>query len=502
MRLIYCKIAILIIFFFIPLTFRGGEYGSVQGGELKYNIETHATFSGGANTPFWLVSNLYGLGSPDLNNGWVRGNLTRTLDADKRFSWGAGIDLAGGWNLITPFRIQQLYGELKYRSLYIMAGAKELPSYYNNRRLSSGDLIFSGNAMPIPQFRIGTYDFAPFWGTKGWFSVRAYLAYGKFTYSKWEKDWVIPGTDRTAGVLFCSRGLWFRFGNQKKFPLTFDMGIEMGTQFGGTIYKDRKAFKMPSGFIDWIKALIPLQGDEDTPVGEQTNVQGNMTGEYNIALAYAPTPDWKIKLYFEHYFEDHSQMFLEYGPWKDGLWGLELSFPKNRFVSKLVYEFVATKDQTGAVNHDWTPEIPQQVSGRDGYYTHYLYNAWQNWGMTIGTPLAISPIYNKDHLMTMYNTRFYANHVGIEGKPLDELGWRMLLTFTRNWGSYWRPLPKIMDNCSGLLELCYTPKWGKGFSAKGALAWDRGKLLGNNFGGMVSISYEGLIKTKKQIQKP
>ncbi|MCH5236866.1 MAG: hypothetical protein J1E95_03610 [Muribaculaceae bacterium] len=489
------KIFLCIIFFTISVANSFSETYDLNDNiitdRISYDIESHATFSGGENTPFWLVSNLYGLGSPEFNNGWVRGKIQKNLNPQNKFSWGGGIDLVGGWNLVTPFRIQQLYGEIKYRKLWIIAGSKEFHSLYNNSELSSGDLLFSQNSMPIPQLRIGTYGFAPFWGSKGWFSVKAYLAYGKFTDSRWMKNWVIPGTDRTSDVLFCSRGLWFRFGNESKFPLTADIGIEMGTQFGGTIYKDGNVRKMPNKFIDWVKAFIPLPGNTNTPTGEQTNVQGNMTGEYNIAVSYSPTDNWDIKAYFEHFFEDHSQMFLEYGPWKDGLWGLELTIPKNRFISKFVYEFVATKDQTGAVNHDWTPEIPEQVSGRDGYFSHYLYRAWQNWGMTIGTPLAISPIYNKDHLMVLYNTRFYANHFGLEGNPTNDINWRILLTFSRNWGTYWRPLTEVTDSFSGLLELNYSPKWAKGWKVKGALAIDRGQLLGNNFGGMVSLAYEG-----------
>lgn len=465
---------------------------------LVYKIESLATFSNGENTPFWLVSNKFGLGSPRLNNGYVRGEIFKPVSPTSKTDFGMGIDLVGGWHLPGVFRVQQLYGELKHKQLWINIGSREFLPLYNDIRLSSGDLLFSGNSLPIPQLRIGTYDFAPFWGCKGWFSIKAYLAYGFFTDSKWQKSWVREGADHTSGVLFCSRGLWFRFGNESKFPLTFDFGAQMGTQFGGTVFKDGHVINMPTGIVDWLKSLIPMTGNSATPTGEQTNVQGNMAGEYNISLSYSPKPGWDLRAYFEHYFEDHSQMFMEYGLWKDGLWGLELKFPENPFVSKFVYEFVNTTDQSGAVNHDSTPEIPEQVSGRDNYYNHYLYGAWQTWGMTMGSPLAISPLYNRSHVLTIYNTRFKANHFGLEGLPIDNLKWRILLTFTQNWGTYWLPLPKKMDNCSGLIELEYNPSFLKGWFAKGALAWDSGDFLGNNFGGMISIGYQGNFSIKKK----
>ena len=463
---------------------------------FSYKIETRASFSGGENTPFWLVSNIHGLGSPIFNNGFVKGELYKTMDPQNKFDWGIGADIAGSWNLPAPFSIRQLYGEFHYRALWASIGSRNYQSDYNDRGLSSGDLLFSGNAMAIPQIKIGTNGFAPFWGTKDWLSVKTYLSYGIFTDSKWVKNWVSPGSDYASEVLFCSRGFWFRVGKPAKYPLTLDVGIEMATQFGGKVFKDGKFIKMPKGFKDWVKAIIPYSGNNDTPDGEQTNVQGNMNGEYNVALSWSPHPGWNLSAYYEHYFEDQSQMTFEYGLWKDGLWGLKLTLPENRFLSKFVYEYIGTADQTGSVNHDATPDIPEQVSGRDGYYTHYLYGAWENWGMTMGTPLAISPLYNKNHLLTLYNTRFKANHFGLEGEPFYFLKWRMLLTFSRNWGTYLRPLPKRMDNFSGLFELELKLPQVKGWCANAAFGIDNGDLLGNNLGGMISLCYQGDFSLK------
>lgn len=464
---------------------------------LDYNVEAHSTFAGGENTPFWLVSNIEGLGSPEFNNGYIRGRVYKREDSGKRLSWGAGMDIVGAWNLTSNFRIQQMYVEMHYRSLQIRIGSKNEESEYNDRRLSTGDLLFSGNAPAIPGLRIGTTGFSPFWGTKGWLAVKVYLEYGIFTDSRWIKNWVNPETQWPSGILFCSRGLWLRIGKKETYPLTLDLGIEMGTQFGGTIHSPEGVIKMPSGFLDWIKAFIPVAGNSSTPESEQTNVQGNMAGEYNVAIAWQPSSDWKVRLYYEHYFEDHSQMFLEYGRWKDGLIGLEITFPRNPFVKKMVYEYIATKDQTGAVNHDYTPEIPEQVSGRDGYYSHYLYGAWQNWGMTMGSPLAISPIYNRNHVLSIYDSRFITNHFGLEGQPFDFLEWRALLTFSRNWGTYNRPFPYQMNNFSSFLEITGRVPKLSGWYAQASIAFDHGKLLGNNFGGGLTIGYEGNIDIRK-----
>lgn len=250
---------------------------------------------------------------------------------------------------------------------------------------------------------------------------------------------------------------------------------------------------MPHKFIDWIKAIIPFAGGAQTPLEEQTNIQGNMLGAYNIAVSWLPKADWSIMAYFEHYFEDQSQMTFEYG-WKDGLWGIEVQLPKNPFVSSFVYEFIASKDQTGAVYNDSSDEIPEQVSGRDDYYNHYIYTGWSHWGMGIGNPLAISPIYNHNHLIDFMATRLLGHHLGFSGNPIPDLNYRVLLSYSRNWGTYFRPTPEVLKSYNGLLELTWTPKKLKGWKGTLGLAFDGGDLLGKSFGAMITISKTGFIK--------
>ena len=268
-----------------------------------------------------------------------------------------------------------------------MLGSKEIWSSFNNPRLSSGNLLFSGNALPVPQLRVGIFDYADFWGTKGWFAVKGYISYGMFTDGRWQKSWAAdtPKSKRAENVLFHSKGLWLRGGNPSKFPLVGEVGIEMATQFGGKAYKNGESLSLGSSLKHWVRAFFPTSTTLDTFLGETTSIDGNMVGEYTIALSWIPNADWKIRAYFEHYFEDQSQMTFEYG-WKDGLWGIEARLPKNPFVTTFVYEFLYSKDQTGAVLHNSSDKVPEQVSGRDNYYNHSIYPGWQHWGMGIGNP--------------------------------------------------------------------------------------------------------------------
>ncbi len=87
--------------------------------------------------------------------------------------------------------------------------------------------------------------------------------------------------------------------------------------------------------------------------------------------------------------------FFDY-PWKDGLYGVEEArFPKNRFVSKVVAELLYSKDQAGRSIGTSAFSRSCSISSRDNYFNHYITAVGENWGMGIGNPFFISPIYNK-----------------------------------------------------------------------------------------------------------
>ncbi|MDE6297741.1 MAG: capsule assembly Wzi family protein [Muribaculaceae bacterium] len=458
---------------------------------IRWKAEIGAAFSGGEHTPFWIANNNYGLSSVKKNNAYLRLAAFHDLDTTKRFTWGAGADLAVAARFSSVFVVQQLYGEVKYRCLNLLVGSKELSGFITNSDLGSGNMMFSGNARPIPQVRAGIFDYADVWGTKGWFGVKGYVAFGMFTDNRWIKSWVAPDTQYTLNTLYHSKAIAFRVGNTNVFPLDLEIGMEMATQFGGDRYQgDKLIRKMPHGWKNWIKAVIPMKGGSDTPDADRTNVEGNMLGAWNFALAWKPQADWKIKAYYEHFFEDHSMMTFDY-PWKDGLWGIEAHLPKNRWVSEVVYEFLYTKDQSGAVYWDHNDQITEQVSGVDNYYNNYNYNGWQNWGMAIGNPLLVSPIYNRDHLMLFECNRVWAHHLGVKGNPTDEIGYRLLTSYSKGWGTYEKPYPNVKSNFNLLAEVNWKPKSLKGWEGSFGFGMDAGSMLGNSYGVSLKISKTG-----------
>ncbi len=127
---------------------------------IRYHGEIGINLAGGANTPFWMMNNQYGLSSRERNNGYLRLGAFHDMDTTRRFTWGAGVDLAVAARFTSVFVVQQLYAEAKYRCLNIMAGSKEMPGFISNSDLATGNLTYSGNARPIPQVRVGIFDYA------------------------------------------------------------------------------------------------------------------------------------------------------------------------------------------------------------------------------------------------------------------------------------------------------------------------------------------------------
>ncbi len=468
------------------------------GDHVAYGIEGQVSFADG-QSPLWLNANRYGLSSVTGDNGYLRLGAFRETEADSAYNWrfGYGADVAVAYNFTSSFVIQQLYAEVQYKKVRLAVGSKERPANLKNAQLSSGSQTLGINARPIPEVRIEIPEYISLTGKSNWVGLRGHIGYGLFTDGSWKESYVTSGGKYAKHVLYHSKSGFLRFGNEDKFPLVLEGGIEMASQFGGTIYNyygEGNHLYMSHSFKDFIKALYA--GGSDPTDGEYANAAGNTLGSWLFSLSYK-LKGFKVRAYYDHFFEDHSQLFFQYG-WKDALWGVELELPENPVVSTLVYEHIGTKDQSGPIYHDHTAAIPDQISARDSYYGHGLYTSWTHWGQAIGNPLFMSPLYNNDGSLSITNNRFIAHHFGICGSPTDEIAYRILYTYTSNWGTYSTPYDEIKYGNSFLCEVAYSPKHlgrldTRGWSAKLAFGLDRGEQTGTNTGAQVTISKKGWL---------
>lgn len=464
-------------------------------------VEASATVSTGDYAPLWLTANRYGLSSVRPFSGYQRAFILRDIAADSARAWrlGYGLDLAVAEGHERIGIVQQAYVEAAWKKLRLTIGQKELPLETHSSELTSGDIGMGINARPIPQARLDI-DWFNFPWTKGWWQWKLYCSFGMMTDGRWQEGWTAKGYRYARHTLYHEKALFWQFGRKDVFPLTYEIGLRMGTQFGGTSYNARsmrvdegqaQEFKHAHGFKAFWYALT-FQGSDETD-GTDPNTAGNTAGSYVMQLRYHGEK-WQATAYWERFFEDQSMLTVQYGI-RDMLIGGEVTLPRNRYVSTAVIEWLTTTNQSGAVYHDYTPSIHDKMNGRDDYYNHNLYAGWTNYGMNMGTPLITSPLYNealgKKGILEVFNNRVRAIHLGLAGDPTPEWHWRAMASLSRNWGRYITPLsePGIHQNYF-LAETTYKPRWAEGWTGCLALGLDNGHLIGNSFGAQFTLRYQ------------
>lgn len=471
--------------------------------DVQYGFRLRGTSGGGSNAPFWFTNNRYGLGPVDNHTVQARAYIKRDAEADSLRDWrvGYGADLVAGYGGESEFNIQQLFVDAQWKMIRLSIGQKERPSELKNEELSSGGMTLGINARPLPQVRLEMPEFWTIPGMKGWLAFKAHIAYGIYTDNRWQRNWN-AGTANiyTQNSLFHSKALLIKIGNVKKFPLTLTWGLEMACQFGGKGYNEVSYTGQPleegvklGGNI--IKAFIPSGGDVNDD--QFSNAAGNHIGSWHARLDWT-AKKWSLGVYMDHLFEDHSQLGMQYGFWKDMLLGVEVNLPKNRYVSTIVYEHNGTKNQSGPIYHDATQENPLQISAKDNYYDNHIYGAWQHGGFVMGNPLILSPLYNSylghEGMLRNYFSRINAHHVGLKGNPSPWVSWRALYTYEKNWGTYDWPTTDPLKGHFLLLEASYKPKRLRGWGFGLAYGHNHGSLLGKANSAMLTVSFDGWIR--------
>lgn len=488
-------------------------------GELPINYQVSLTANAGSGdfAPYYMMSNVHGTLTQPYST-LLRASASKEMDSHKRFSYGFGADVVGGYTSRTAYRrydkststwvpnnqgpapvwLQQLYAEVKYRSLFLSAGLKERGSVFLNDALSSGDMTYSANARPIPAISAGFIDFQDIPLTQGWVQIRGELSYGIST----DEDWRINhfhhgGSSITTGKIWYSyKYLHFRTNPDK--PFSFLIGMQTTCQFGGIhrIYSSdgeeivELRTDMTPSLGSFFKALIPMAGNT-------TYYEGNHLGTWDVMGRYKFRNGHELRVYYQSPWEDGSGIGKLNG-W-DGMYGIEFrnANPKS-IVSGAVIEYIDLTNQSGPLH--WDPAdfqygylIPSEATGGDDYYNNVAYNGYQLFGQAIGSPFVKSPIYNTSGSLRFFDNSIRGFHVGITGNVTSQIGYRLMASYRKSWGTSLSPSINPTESLSMMLEGNYEPAGIPGLSIKAQIALDKGNLLGDNFGGLVSVSYNGLF---------
>jgi len=480
---------------------------------LKIDLEAQAAISDN-KTPLWLNANKYGLSSLEKSNGYLRASAFHDMkpydDEDETpLVYAFGLDIAGAYGYTSTLVIQQAYGEIRWLRGKLTVGSKNWGLELKDNKLSSGSQTLGINARPVPQVRLALDEYWPIPGTKGLINLKGHIAYGKTTDSNWQKDFTEGKSKYVENGLYHSKAGYVRIG--KEFSnLSLTLGCEMVTMFGGTSRSvsmgngELADFENESGPKAFWNALLPTSSEGEVSESTYKNVAGNMLGSVVARLDYK-NDYWSTAIYFDHFFEDQSGMFMVdydgYGTgeeWnvkkdrrlflyklKDMMLGYEWKKKLPSLIDAFVFEYIYSKYQSGPIYHDHTNTFPDDIGGKDNYYNNYMQSPYQHWGQVLGNPFYLSPLYNTDEILEVKNNRFAAFHFGLGGHFSDDLSYRVLASFQDALGTYDKPYSKYKKSFNFLAEATY--QLPKHWQITAAVGLDRGNVHGNNNGAQITV---------------
>ena len=446
-----------------------GLRDGVAAGEdtLRYSLGVSAVASSGKTAPFWLQSNRFG----DVSSSPYSGNLSagvykEAVHPERWWDYDFAVRMTGRLqSRINPADrlgtgyFNMLYAHVRLLFFDVTAGIK--PQYWGagDADLSSGSLLFSNNAHPVPRISIGIDRWTPIPGLFGYAEVKGGLTHA----------WANDNSEVVKGTLIHHKYIGGRVGG--KLPVNISYEFHHVAQWGGysSVYgdlgNDLHAFKT---------AFLVQSGG--SMANDQINAQGNHIGFQQLALD-VKGEGWKVSAYWQAMNEDGPIRFIGFGMNnRDGLWGISATQNRWPFIQGVTYEFLNTTDQSGPF-HDKDGCV---YGGADSYYNNAIYRqGWSYYGRIIGTPL-----------LGLDNSRVMAHHVGIRG---DVFGfrYRVMATHAQNFGHYYVPLRSY--NTAVLLEVkkIVPQAWNLEFGI--ALGGDFGTQFGNQFGAQISICKKGIL---------
>lgn len=481
---------------------------------------TVGVIGGGANhafNPYLLGANNFGR-TPMGGTALLDVAAHKTMDLSSRFSWEAGVEALTGYSRKAdymkyapdgqwtsrgagpaPVWLQQLYGSVKYRGVFASVGMKERGSELVNDTLSSGDLVHSANARPIPQVRVGFVDFQNIPFTNGWAQINGKIAYGKMDQGKYlENHYNYYSSHITTGSLYMYANIYFRSNPAK--PLMVTVGMTHAGMFGGTTsFYDKGQLTRTVHNSQKLKTFwqmfIPKQGNADN------YFDGSHLGSWDFRADWRLAGGHTLSGYFQWLWEDGSGMGRR-NKW-DGLWGVEYRREGGGHVlDGAVIEYIDFRDQSGPMH--WAPgdhpgtTITGEATGGDDYYNNSAFNAYAYHGLSMGTPFIVSPLYNTNGYPQFMHTRSRGFHAAACGTITGTWRWRAAVSHAVAWGQGRLHTNEPLHNTSAMARVDWDGAFGiQRLSASAALAFDAGSLRGDNVGALVSLTYTGNINFSK-----
>lgn len=450
----------------------------------------------GGSLPFWMTANQYGI-MPESSGAVAYAKAGQDYDLNRTLSWNYAVSLAATTDskLFAP----EIYTGLKYKHLSLDLGIKQREQEFlapdpvlGSLSSTSGHLLECGNARSMPGYALNLEPFPiPF-------TKEHLFIYGKFAdYKTLDSRYISDAlVHRTQAYLRFVKG---------RFQL--DAGLDHFAMWAGT---SPEFGKLPIGLAEYLRVISGRPAGHSGPAGDIHNVVGNQGGAELLRLSW-DADYWKLTAQHEIPYEDMSGMKFKNFP--DGVNTIHLHLKEKSWISDILYEYHYTLYQSGpiqdyAYDQDWQriedPDIC--IIGCDNYFNHGEYkNGWTYYGRTIGNPLmysagtlesgSLNPSLHNE--VGVENNRIKAHHLGIGGYLFKRFPYRFMLTYSKNFGTYYeqyagesqyqKPWGSVKETplhqfCAGLSGTVPEPFKIKGFDVIYGLYYDCGDILKENLG--------------------
>ena len=436
------------------------------------SFESTGLVRNGSEMPFWFTHNQYGKYAEKTDY-----QLVNELQVSGTQVLKPGIQFEYGTDLVIRFdedqsklMIQQAYLKLKSNRLMLTMGSVADEELFEGLSSSNGDLVQSVNYRPYPRISLASNHFIalPVFNRKLSFSFlfeEAYLYDKRYImHSRLHHDQLI-----------------LRY----RFPANFTVSAGMNRYVFWAGEEPDKT-KLPSDLKSYFRYLFGTSGGSDFLETDQENAAGNTLGSYLLSIE-KEFEHWHSEIRMSHPFEDHSGM--EFANYRDNQYTLYLKQKrKGAVVEAIVFEYLYTKHQSGD-KHQITGPKDEHMRGLDNYFNNSVYRSGYTFlSHSMGTPF-FTPVNQANGISTGFaNNRISAFHTGISGNlKVPSLKWKVLLSYTRNFGTYASPYPHRLDQWYSLAELSWIHPYRK-FQVSGKAGIDCGELSGDNAG--VGLSFK------------
>lgn len=477
---------------------------AAQDTQIDYDLTAETAVGTGSYTAYQLTTNRHHVLATRPNTAYLRGALTASQALKGDFMLTGAVDAIASVHADHSVYLQQCFANLSWREFLLEVGSREEQAVLRNNQLSVGSFVKGTNAKPVPQVHFGTTDFWTVPYTANWLQIHFDFGYGKFLDSDYREEVFQKGGDvnscYTTGAYYHQKHLYLRSNPEKRIVVT--VGIEHAVQLGGSYHSLQNGIlvtkEKSTKLKDFMNVILPL-GDSnyyEHDAGEDW-VYGNHIGMMTYQIGWNIDKDHLLEAYLDNPFEDGSG--IRKGNGWDGLWGLHYSNKSGdrQVVRSVVAEYFQSSNQSGPLHWDSgdfpepvRSQITDLVTGKDDYYNHLFYGGYSHYGMTPGTALITSPIYNKDGYNMFRDNRIKAWHAGFSGELSERLSYLVKGSYREGWGTYNVPLANKHHSFDVMLQGCYqSGPW----RVSAAYALDKGNVYGDCSTFNLKINYHGKI---------